>query len=93
MFYKRVGNGTKKLLLKNVEVSIEESIDQLKRLRKADGITLDQFIRMKSASETNLKGQLFLVYMSSNLKVEDKEYQELNEKIFDIMSEVLFYEG
>lgn len=82
--YIKVTKMIKNCLLDNIQVAIDDEIKQLKRLRKTVK-TEEQFRKMKWYKSHELHGMLFLVYMSSDLKVKDEIYESLLKQIHDLI--------
>lgn len=91
MLYQKFGKRTKEKMLKNIHVAIEDRKEEIKRIVKDQNIKLVMFRRMKSSAFSEIDGMLKFVYMSTDLKVEDKGYKEIQEKKFDFIS-MSYYE-
>lgn len=86
MLYQKFGKRTKERMLKNIHVAIEDRKDLIKRIVKGQDIKLAMFRRMKKNAFSEIDGMLNFVFMSTDLKVEDKEYKEIQDKKFDFIS-------
>ena len=91
MLYQKFGKRTKEKMLKNIHVAIEDRKEEIKRIVKDQNIKIVMFRRMKSSAFSEIDGMLKFVYMSTDLKVEDKGYKEIQEKKFDFIS-MSYYE-